>query len=88
LEKRFIQINDRVIRLDSIAFIDFLDSGRAMIFVMGVSQEKQHISVDIEETRRLRAFMETVIAPLPTFEPPAPVVDEQYLPKRFNFARA
>src|SRR4051812_23434707 len=57
-ERRFIRIHNKVVRLDSIAYVDFLDSGRAMIFMRGLTQEKQNIPVDPDETIRLRAILE------------------------------
>jgi hypothetical protein len=71
---RFIRIQNRTINLDSIAYVDFLDSGRAMIFVQGLTQEKQHVSVDPQDARRLRALLDAECAPdaavtdtIPTF---------------------
>jgi hypothetical protein len=32
---RFIRIQNRMVNLDAIAYVDFLESGRAMIFVQG-----------------------------------------------------
>jgi hypothetical protein len=62
-DRRFIRIHNKVIRIDSIACVDFLDSGRAMIFMRGVTQEKQNIPVDPDETVRLRAILEGEIVP-------------------------
>jgi len=59
MNQQFIKVHNRVVRLDAIAYIDFLDSGRSMIFVSGVTPEKQHISVDVEETRKLKEFMDS-----------------------------
>jgi hypothetical protein len=53
----FIRIQGKIIRLDSIAYVDFLDSGRSMIFMRGLTQEKQNIAVDPGETVRLRALL-------------------------------
>ncbi len=50
---RFIRVHNKAINVDSIAYIDFLDSGRAMIFMRGLTQEKQNIPVDPEEARKL-----------------------------------
>jgi len=61
----FVRVHNRVVRLDSIAYIDFLESGRSMIFMSGLTPEKQHITVDVEETRRLKAFMEQRLFDLP-----------------------
>jgi hypothetical protein len=62
-ERRFVRIHNRIIRLDSIAYVDFLDSGRAMIFMRGLTQEKQNIAVDPDETARLRAILEEELGP-------------------------
>jgi hypothetical protein len=67
---RFIRVHNKIIHLDSIAYVDFLDSGRAMIFVRGVTQEKQNIAVDPDETIRLRAILEAELEPAPS--PTAP----------------
>jgi hypothetical protein len=55
---KFIRIQNRVINLDAISYVDFLESGRAMMFMHGLTQEKQNISLDPVEARRLRDFME------------------------------
>ena len=55
---RFIRVRNKIINLDSIAYVDFLESGRAMIFMRGLTQEKQNIPVEPEDTRVLRAFLE------------------------------
>ncbi len=69
----FFQIQGKMIRLDSIAYVDFLDSGRAMIFMRGLTQEKQNIAVDPADTIRLRAILER-------YEDPE-VIPEPSLPK-------
>jgi hypothetical protein len=68
----FIRVHNKVVRLDSIAYVDFLDSGRAMIFVRGLTQEKQNIAVDPEETARLKAVLDRYLdeAPAPVPAPP------------------
>jgi hypothetical protein len=48
----------------SIAYVDFLDSGRAMIFMRGLTQEKQNIPVEPDDTSRLRAFLEGECIPM------------------------
>ena len=74
----FIRVHNKIIALDSIGYIDFLDSGRSMVFIPGMSTEKQHISVDENETRRLREFFDARALPLsrgpaaPKDDPPAP----------------
>jgi hypothetical protein len=55
---RFIRIQNRIVNLDAIAWIDFLESGRAMVFIRGLTQEKQNIPLDPDDARRLRAFLE------------------------------
>jgi hypothetical protein len=59
MNTQFIRIGSRIIRLDSISYIDFLESGRSMIFMRGLNQEKQNVSFDVEDTRRLREFFES-----------------------------
>jgi len=65
-DRRFIRIHNKVIHMDSIAYVDFLDSGRAMIFMRGLTQEKQNIPVDPDETFRLRAILEGETEPGPS----------------------
>ena len=57
---RFIRVHNKTINVDSIAYVEFLESGRAMIFMRGLTQEKQNISVDPEEARRLRAVLDSM----------------------------
>ena len=57
---QFIRVHNKVIYLASIAYVEFLESGRAMIFMTGLTQEKQNIPVDPEETRKLKAALEGV----------------------------
>ena len=59
MNTQFIRIGNRVIRLDSISYIDFLESGRSMMFMRGLNQEKQNVSFDVDDTRRLREFFES-----------------------------
>ena len=66
---RFIKIPNRMVHLESIAYVDFLDSGRAMIFVSGLTQEKQGIPVDPDETIRLKAILEAEMAAEPAMPP-------------------
>jgi hypothetical protein len=60
--KHFIRVQNKLINLNSIAYVDFLESGRAMIFVKGLSQEKQHIPLDPEDARKLRSLLDSRIA--------------------------
>ena len=62
---RFIQIQNKVINLDSVSYVDFLESGRAMIFMHGLTQEKQNIPLDLDDARRLRAFFASESAAVP-----------------------
>jgi hypothetical protein len=54
----FIRIQNKVVNLEAIAYVDFLESGRAMVFMRGLTQEKQNIPLDPEDARKLRAFMD------------------------------
>jgi hypothetical protein len=60
---RFIRIQNRLVNLDAIAYVDFLESGRAMIFVQGLTQEKQHVSVEPQDARRLKALLDAECVP-------------------------
>lgn len=60
---RFIRIQNRMVNLDAIAYVDFLESGRAMIFVQGLTQERQHVSVEPQDARRLRALLDAECVP-------------------------
>ena len=60
----FIRVQGKVINLNSIDYVDFLDSGRAMIFMRGLTQEKQNIPVEPDEARRLKAYFDRIITPL------------------------
>ena len=66
-DRRFIRVHNKVVHLDSISYVDFLDSGRAMIFMRGLTQEKQNIPVDPDEALRLKAILAAEFSP----EPPA-----------------
>jgi len=52
-----------MVNLDAIAYVDFLESGRAMIFVQGLTQEKQHVSVEPEDARRLKLMLDAECVP-------------------------
>jgi hypothetical protein len=60
---RFLRIQNRMVNVDAIAYVDFLDSGRAMIFVQGLTQEKQHVPVEPEDARKLRALLDAECLP-------------------------
>lgn len=55
---KFIRVHNKMVNLDQVGYIDFLESGRAMVHVSGLSQEKQNIPVEPDEARRLRAFFD------------------------------
>jgi hypothetical protein len=54
----FIRVHNKLVNVDLIAYVDFLDSGRAMIFMNGLTQEKQNIPVEPDEARKLKAVMD------------------------------
>ena len=54
----FIRIHNKAVNLDRIAYVDFLDSGRAMVFLSGLTQEKQHIPVEPAEALVLKEFFQ------------------------------
>ena len=60
---RFIRIQNRMVNIDAIAYVDFLESGRAMIFVQGLTQEKQHVAVEPQDARRLKALLDAECVP-------------------------
>lgn len=62
---KFVQIQNKLVRLDAIAYVDFLESGRAMVLMQGLTQEKQNIPLDIDDARRLRALLDAEIAQAP-----------------------
>jgi hypothetical protein len=43
---RFIRLQNKVVNLDAIAYVDFLDSGRAMVCIRGLTPEKQNIPLE------------------------------------------
>jgi hypothetical protein len=58
----FIRVHNKVINTDSIAYVEFLDSGRAMIFMRGLTAEKQNIPVEPAEARKLEKTMDDLAA--------------------------
>ena len=56
--RNFIRIQNKVINLNAIAYVDFLESGRAMVLVGGLTQEKQNIPLDPNETLKLKALLD------------------------------
>ncbi len=57
-QSKFIRIQNKAVRFDAISYIEFLDSGRAMVILAGLPPEKAHISVDVAEARTLREYFE------------------------------
>jgi hypothetical protein len=55
---KFLKVQNKVVNLDAIAYADFLDSGRGMLFMMGLTPEKQNIPLDPDDARRLKALLE------------------------------
>jgi hypothetical protein len=80
---RFIRVHNRVVNVDQIAYVDFLDSGRAMIFMSGLTQEKQHIPVEAAEAHQLREFFEQEYSLGPTAPPMIPALRMPSAPARF-----
>ena len=58
----FIKIHNKVVSVEAISYVEFLESGRAMVFMRGLSHEKQNISVDPEEAKRLKAVFDAFVA--------------------------
>lgn len=56
--KQFIRIRDRFINLSQVSYIEFFESGRAMIYVPGLHLEKSHIQVEPADAVRLKAMLE------------------------------
>ena len=56
--RRFVRVQGKMVNLDAIAYVDFLESGRAMILVGGLTQEKQNISIDPKEAADLKRLLE------------------------------
>jgi len=58
---KFIRVHNKVVNVEAISYVDFLDSGRSMIFMRGLTQEKQNIPVEPDETRKLRAYFDALL---------------------------
>ena len=58
MKPTFIRITNKTVRLDAISYIEFLDSGRAMVILSGLPPEKAHISVDVSEAFGLKQYFE------------------------------
>jgi len=75
VQPKFIRISNRFIRLDAISYIDFLDSGRAMIILSGVPPEKAHISLDFSEGRALRNYLDLEEVSVNPTRDPRPAIE-------------
>ena len=74
MQPKFVKISNKAVRLDAISYIEFLESGRAMVILAGLPPEKAHISVDATETRGLREFFDqTDVTANPNRDPRASV---------------
>ncbi|HWC98884.1 MAG TPA: hypothetical protein VG456_19120 [Candidatus Sulfopaludibacter sp.] len=71
MDLKFIRVHNKLVHVDAISFVEFLESGRAMIVAHGLHLEKQHIQVDVEETRRLRELLEPMTFNLASSPAPA-----------------
>ena len=58
IQPGFIRIGTKAIRLDAITYVEFLESGRAMVMMAGLPPEKAHLSVDASDARMLREYFE------------------------------
>jgi hypothetical protein len=56
--RKFVRVQGKMVNLNAIAYVDFLESGRAMILVSGLTQEKQNISIDPKEAADLKRVLE------------------------------
>jgi hypothetical protein len=56
---RFIKVENKMVNLDAIAYADFLESGRAMLIMSGLTPEKQNVSLGPADAKRLMAALET-----------------------------
>jgi hypothetical protein len=59
MRPNFIRISSKVVRLDAISYVDFLESGRAVVILCGLPSEKTHISVDVHDARLLREYFDS-----------------------------
>jgi hypothetical protein len=59
MQTKFIRINNKAVRVDAISYVEFLESGRAMVILSGLPPEKAHISVDVRDTSMLREYFES-----------------------------
>jgi hypothetical protein len=81
MERKFIRVHNKLVHIDAISFVEFLDSGRAMIIAHGLQGEKQHIQVDEGEAVRLREILEPMSHNL-AGAPWQPVAGPQFVPMR------
>lgn len=55
---RFIKVQNKIINLDQLAYADFLESGRAMLLMSGLTQEKMNIPLDVMDAKLVRDLLE------------------------------
>lgn len=57
---KFVQVENHWVNVDAIGYIDFLESGRAMLFIPGLHQEKQNVSLDRAAATSLKNQLESL----------------------------
>ena len=75
MKPTFIRITNKAVRLDAISYVEFLESGRAMVILAGLPPEKAHISVDVNEARGLREYFDSSEVTTNTARESRPTVD-------------
>jgi hypothetical protein len=75
MQPKFIRINNRAVRFDAISYIEFLESGRAMVILSGLPPEKAHISVDVADARGLREYFDAADVTANPNKDPRPGMD-------------
>ncbi len=58
MDRKFVRVHNKLVHVDAISFVEFLESGRAMIVAHSLPLEKQHIQVDAMEARNLLEVLE------------------------------
>ena len=81
--KQFILLRDRAINLANISYVDFLDSGRAMIYLHGLPGEKAHVQLEVAEAARLKTLLEKEGTVLNSIPGPGPEIAPPLFPRRF-----
>lgn len=57
---KFVQVENHWVNIDAIGYVDFLESGRAMLFIPGLHQEKQNVSLDRAAAASLKSQLESI----------------------------